>query len=419
MSAEYRAHRRRVVVTGCGVISPVGLNAADFWQSLLAGRSGVAPIESFDATELPTRIAGEIRGFDPERFMPKRVHRRIDPFARYALAAAIEAVEAAKLTIDDELAPRAGVLIGSGYGASQTQTHVSLTLEHKGHRAVGPFTAAASAIDNAAGEVALRFGIMGSSGAISTACASGTSSVGEAMRWIQHGYADVVLAGGADASVTGSDIASACSARALSRRNDEPEKASRPFDNERSGFVMAEGAGMLVLEEAERAMRRGAPILAELIGYGASSDAHHPTAPHPEGLGAELAIKGALTDAGIDPSTVDYVNAHGTSTKLNDRTESLAIRKVLGEHATRIPISSTKSMTGHMIGAAGSVELIACIHAIRDGVVPPTINCDDPEDTGLDYVPHRPREHRVEVAMSNSFGFAGHNAVALVRSWRP
>ncbi|MEY9872147.1 3-oxoacyl-[acyl-carrier-protein] synthase II [Streptacidiphilus sp. MAP12-33] len=418
MSSEY-APRRRVVITGTGVISPIGLSTAAFWESLLAGRSGIRRIESFDVSDLPTQIAAQVRGFDPEQYMPRKVWRRIDPFAQYALAAAIEAVEAAKIEIDEELAPRVGVQIGSGYGASTVQQQVTLGLEQKGPRGIGAFTSAASAIDNAAGEVAIRFGAKGPSGAISTACASGTSAIGEAMRWIQYGTCDVVLAGGSDDSVTRSDIASACSARALSRRNDDPEHACRPFDRERDGFIMASGAGVLVLEEADRAMRRGAPILAELVGYGASTDAHHPTAPHPEGAGAQQALRAALADARIDASDVDYVNAHGTSTKLNDQIETLAIRKVFGEHATRVPISSTKSMTGHMIGAAGAVEAIAAIHAIRDGVVPPTVNCFDPEDTEVNYVPHTAQEHKVDIAVSNSFGFAGHNAVAVLRAWRP
>jgi 3-oxoacyl-[acyl-carrier-protein] synthase II len=418
MSSEHAA-RRRVVITGSGVISPIGLSSAAFWESLLAGRSGITRIESFDVADLPTQIAAQVKGFDPEQYMPRKVWRRIDPFAQYAVAAAVEAVEAAKLEIDEELATRVGVQIGSGYGPSTIQSQVTLGLKEKGARSIGPFTSAASAIDNAAGEIAIRFGAKGPSGAISTACASGTSAIGEAMRWIQYGACDVVLAGGADDSVTRSDIASACSARALSRRNDDPEHACRPFDKERDGFIMASGAGVLVLEEAERAMRRGAPILAELVGYGASTDAYHPTAPHPEGAGAQQAMRAALADARIDASDVDYINAHGTSTQLNDRIETLAIRKVFGDHALRVPISSTKSMTGHMIGAAGAVEAIAALHAIRDGVVPPTINCFDPEDTEVNYVPHTAQQHKVDIAMSNSFGFAGHNAVAIVRAWQP
>ncbi|GIG59612.1 3-oxoacyl-[acyl-carrier-protein] synthase 2 [Longispora fulva] len=414
-----RSDRRRVVITGTGVISPIGHGTPGFWAALLAGTSGVRTIAGFDASDLPAQIAGEVRGFEPDVYMERKVWRRIDPFAQYAIAAASEAVEAAKIEFDEELAARSGVLIGSGYGASRVNEEVFATLRDKGPRKIGPFTAASSAIDNAAGEVGIRFGITGPSGAISTACASGTSSIGESLRMIQHGYADVMLSGGSDDSVTRQDIASACSARALSTRNDEPERASRPFDTGRNGFVMAAGSGMVVLEEAGHALARGAEILAEVVGYGATSDAYHPTAPHPEGIGARSAIRQALADAGLNAEDVDYVNAHGTSTTLNDRTESAAIRAVLGAHAERIPISSTKSMTGHMIGAAGTVELIACVQAIRSGLVPPTINLDDPEDTGLNYVPHTAQERDVRVAISNSFGFAGHNAVVAVRRWQP
>ncbi len=411
--------RRRVVITGRGVISPVGLNLGDFWQSLLAGRSGVGPITSFDATDFPVKIAGEVHGFEATDYIPRVTARRIDRFAHYAVAATLQALEEAKLEIDDDLAPRVGVLVGSGFGATLILHHSALNVTEKGYRGLAPWVSAGAAIDSAAGEVALRINAQGPSGAISTACASGTTSIGDAMRMIQYGSADVVLAGGSDNAVTSVDIGSAAMSRALSRRNDDPQAASRPFDKGRDGFVMAAGAGMVVLEEAEHAIRRGAPIFAEVVGYGASSDAHHPTAPHPEGRGARQAMRLALADAGIEPSEVDYVNAHGTSTVLNDRTESEAIRAVLGEHATTIPISSTKSMTGHMIGAAGTVELIASVQAILEGQVPPTINCDDPEDSELNYVPHRPQEHVTNVAMSNSFGFAGHNAVAVVRRWQP
>jgi 3-oxoacyl-[acyl-carrier-protein] synthase II len=409
----------RVVVTGRGVISPIGSTTSDFWTALLAGRSGVGPITAFDASELPTRIAGEVDDFDPGAYMPRRVSRRIDRYAQFAVAVALQAMEEAKLTIelDSELAGRCGIVLGSGYGPSSLLQQSALQLRDSGYRALGPFVSAASAIDSAPGEIALRLGIQGPSGALSTACASGTSAIGEAARAIRHGYADVMLAGGSDDAVCPVDIGSASMSRALSRRNDEPERASRPFDRDRDGFVMAAGAGVVVLEDAEHAMRRGAQILAEIVGYGASSDAYHPTAPHPEGAGARTAMRLALQDAGVEPSAIDHINAHGTSTTLNDRTESEAIRAVFGDYAPNIPISSVKSMTGHMIGAAGAVELIATIEAIRTGQVPPTINCDNPEDTELNYVPHRPQAHQTTLAMSNSFGFAGHNAVLVVRSW--
>lgn len=418
MRATEDAGRRRVVITGCGAITPVGLDTAQFWAALLAGRSGIAPITAFDAADLPTRFAGEVREFDPGEYMPSPAARRLSRFAQFAIAAALQAVEEAKLEVDEQLAHRVAVLVGSGYGANQLVHDAIATLQERGPRAITPYLAYTGSIDNASGEVATRLGATGPSGAIVTACATGSTCIGEGLRLIQHGTADVVIAGGADDAVTRLDMAAGASARALSRRNDEPERASRPFDRDRDGFVMGAGAGVVVLEEAGRALHRGAHILAELVGYGASTDAYHPTAPHPEGLGAKRAMRLALDDAALDPSDVDYINAHGTSTVLNDRTETEAIRTVFGDTAPGIPISSVKSMTGHMIGAAGAVELIATIHAIRSGVVPPTINCDDPEDPGLNYVPHHAQEHDVEVALSNSFGFAGHNAALVVARWR-
>jgi 3-oxoacyl-[acyl-carrier-protein] synthase II len=415
-----QARLRRVVVTGCGAITPLGCTVPDFWTALLAGRSGIRSITRFDASLLRTRIAAEVTGFNPGDHLSRRVYHRIDPFAQYALVAAKQAAEEAKLEVDEDLAPRLAVLIGSAYGASISQQAVTLALQDPERiRRINPFSSAATAIDSAAGEIVLQFGATGPSGAVTTACASGTTSVGEAYRAIRHGYYDVAIAGGADDSITMTDIAAASAAGALSRRNDEPERASRPFDRGRDGFVVGAGAGIVIVEEAGRAVDRGAPILAELVGYGATSDAHHPTAPHPDGLGARRAMRQALAEADAAPDEVDYINAHGTSTAINDRIESAAIRAELGAHATTIPISSIKSMVGHMIGAAGTVELIATIMAMRTGQVPPTINCDDPEDPELNYVPHRPQERRIQLALSNSFGFAGHNAVLAVRPWQP
>ena len=409
---------RRVVITGRGVVSPVGLTVADYWASLLAGRSGVKPITSFDASEMPVRISGEITDFDATDYMPRKVARRIDRFAHFAMAAVLEAIEEAKLTINDELAPRTGVLIGSAFGANTIVHEAVLTVAKRGYRGLSPWASAGAATDSAACEVALRLNVQGPSGSVNTACASSVTAIGNAMRMIQYGTTDVMLVGGADNPVTEIEIGGAHMARALSTRNDEPERACRPFDTDRDGFVMSAGSGMLVLEEAEHAMRRGAPIIAELLGYGASSDSYHPAAPHPDGRGAQQAMRLAFADAGIQPSDVDYINAHGTSTLLNDRIEIAAIREVFGTHAEQIPISSTKSSTGHMIGAAGAVELIACTQAIVDGKVPPTINCDNPEDTAINFVAHRPQERDVTVALSNSFGFGGHNAVVLVRRWQ-
>ncbi|WP_320068868.1 beta-ketoacyl-ACP synthase II [Micromonospora sp. RTGN7] len=417
MTSQAGPPRKRVVITGQGAVTPIGLNVDDFWESLTQGRSGVDRITQFDAGDLPVQIAGEVRGFDPSDYMPRTVSRRIDRFAQFAVAAALQAVENSKLVLHSSDNPRVGVLVGSGYGPTNLIQNCALQFREKGIRGIAPWVSAASAIDSAAGEVALRLRATGPSGAVSTACASGTTAIGQAMRMIQQGQVDVFVAGGSDDSVTPVDVASGASTRALSRRNDDPQRASRPFDRARDGFVMAGGAGIVVLESLDHAVARGAQILAEVAGYGETSDAHHPTAPHPEGLGAQRAMRMALQDAGVAPHEIDYINAHGTSTQLNDRTESAAIRQVFGEQALRIPISSTKSMTGHMIGAAGSVELIATVKAIHQGLVPPTINCEDPEDAELNYVPNAAQQHQVSIAMSNSFGFAGHNAVLVVRAF--
>lgn len=409
--------RRRVMVTGYGAVTPLGHSVADTWTAMLAGRSGIDTVDGIDVTGLGVRIGGQVRGFTPGRYMPRPVSRRADPYAQYALAAALEACEHAGLVVDDHSAPRVAVVIGSGYGPVGSIYRAANTLRDKGPRAIGPFTQVTTAMDSAAAEISMRLGTRGPSRAQSTACASGADAVGAAMRMICQGEADIVLAGGADACVTAVDLAGSGNARALSTRNDDPTAACRPFDAHRDGFVMSEGAAVLVLEAAEVADRRGATALAELIGYGASSDAHHWTAPHPEGRGACLAVEAALRDAGITGSDVDYVNAHGTGTLLNDAVETAVLRQVLGDRATRIPVSSTKSMTGHMIGAAGAVELVASIQVLRTGDVPPTVNCDEPIDPDINFVPHRAQHHeRVRIALSNSFGFGGHNAALVVRA---
>ncbi|MEU7040808.1 beta-ketoacyl-ACP synthase II [Streptomyces varsoviensis] len=410
--------RRRVVVTGYGAVTPLGHTVPETWAAMLAGRSGVDTVDdTIDVPGLDVRIGGRVRGFDPGRHMPHTVVRRADPYARYALAAALEACDHAGLVVDDRLAPRVAVIIGSGYGPVGSIYRAAHVLRDKGPRAISPFTQVTTAMDSAAGEISMRLGAQGPSRAQSTACASGADAVGAGMRMIAHGEADIVLAGGADACVTGVDLAGSGNARALSRRNDAPAEACRPFDARRDGFVMSEGAAVLVLEAAEVADGRGATALAELTGYGASSDAHHWTAPHPEGRGACLAVEAALRDAGISGADVDYVNAHGTGTLLNDATEAAVLRKVLGDRVTRIPVSSTKSMTGHMIGAAGAVELVASILALRTGDVPPTINCDEPIEPDINFVPHQAQHHeRMRIALSNSFGFGGHNAVLVVRT---
>ncbi|MEU6964768.1 beta-ketoacyl-ACP synthase II [Streptomyces chrestomyceticus] len=408
---------RQVMVTGYGAVTPLGHSADETWTAMLAGRSGIDTVDAFDLTDLGVRIGGQVRGFTPDRYMPPMVSRRADPYAQFALTAALEACEHAGLVVDDRLAPRVAVIIGSGYGPVGSIYRAANILRDKGPRAIVPSTQVTTAMDSAAGEISLRIGTQGPSRAQSTACASGADAVGAGMRMISHGEADIVLAGGADACVTAVDLAGSGNARALSRRNDDPAAACRPFDARRDGFVMSEGAAVVVLEAAEVADRRGATALAELIGYGATSDAHHWTAPHPEGRGACRAVEAALRDAGITGADVDYVNAHGTGTLLNDAIETAVLRKVLGDRVTRIPVSSTKSMTGHMIGAAGAVELVASIQALRTGDVPPTVNCDEPIDPDINFVPHRTQRHEhIRIALSNSFGFGGHNAALVVRA---
>ncbi|MBV9313576.1 MAG: beta-ketoacyl-ACP synthase II [Pseudonocardia sp.] len=406
-----------MAVTGWGAITPLGLGVDETWSAMLAGRSGIRPVQAFDVTDLNTRIAGEVRGFDPNRYIPRKTSRQMDTYSQYAMAAALEAVESAKLVVDEQLGPRVGVLIGSGYGPVNYNHAVAERLRTKGPRGVSPYAQVAGAIDHAAGQISMHFGARGPSKAISTACATGADSVGEAARWIQFGVVDVAIAGGAENCLTRVDLAGSGNARVLSSRNDEPELASRPFDEDRDGFVMSAGAGVLILEDAEHAQDRGAPILAEVVGYGATSDAYHWTAPHPDGTGEKAAMRQALDDAGLRPHHIDYVNAHATGTPLGDEIEVRSIREVLGAGATRIPVSSTKSMTGHMSGAGGAVELIVCGLAIRDGVAPPTINCVRPLDPGMNFVPGTPQEHTIDVAMSNSFAFGGHNAVVILRRW--
>ncbi|MEU9893373.1 beta-ketoacyl-ACP synthase II [Streptomyces phaeochromogenes] len=406
---------RRVVITGTGVISPIGGTSREFWDSLVAGRSGVRVITRYDPDTLSTRFAGEVVDFDARTYMPNKVGRRLDRFAQFALAAAMQAVREAGLTVTEELAPRTAVLVGTGYGAGHFTRDAVLTLRDDGRRRMNAYFASAGSSDSATVEIASWLGARGPSGAMVAACATGAICIGDAMRLIRHGYADVVVAGGSDDAVNPLDLATSANAGALSRRADRPELASRPFDRDRDGFVMGAGAGVVVLESLEHAVRRGAAVLGELAGYGVTTDAYHSTHPHPDGRDAKRAMAQALADAGVAPEEVDHISAHGTSTPLNDRIESRAIREVFGERASAIPITSIKSMTGHMIGAAGAVELIAALQTVRTGVVPPTINCDDPEDPDLDYVPHQARRHPARVVMSNSFGFGGHNAVLVVR----
>lgn len=410
--------KRRVVVTGRGVLTPLGTGVAPFWEGLKAGRSGIGPITQFDASDYSTRIAGEVKEFDPTSYMDRKDARRMDRFAQFAVAGARMALEDASLLgkFDPE---RTGVLIGSGIGGIHTFEEQSRTLFEKGPNRVSPFFVPMMIPDMASGQVSIMFGAKAHNTCTVTACASGAHSIGDAFRIIQRGDADVMITGGTEAAVSPLSMAGFCSARTLSTRNDEPERASRPFDKERDGFVLGEGAGILILEELEHALARNATIYAELIGYGSTGDAYHITTPEPEGDGARRAILQALKDAGVRPEEVGYINAHGTSTEYNDKLETLAIKRVLEDHAYKVPISSTKSMTGHLLGAAGGIEAIATCMALYEGVIPPTINYEYPDpECDLDYVPNEARHVQVDVALSNSFGFGGHNAVLVFRRFQ-
>ncbi|WP_224391205.1 beta-ketoacyl-ACP synthase II [Pseudonocardia sp. ICBG1293] len=408
----------RTVITGWGAVTPLALDAGTTWKELLAGRSGIGPVTAFDCSDLPTRIAGEVDGFDGAAYLGHQQRRRMDRYSQYAYVAATEALAQSGLPLDEATAARTGVLIGSGYGPTSAQAGYLQVLWEKGPRAVSPLASVAGAIDSAAGEISMGFGLTGPSRALSSACASGTDALGEAMRWIRHGVVDAVVAGGSEDIITRIDMASTGNAKALSRRNDDPQAASRPFDEDRDGFVMSAGSAVAVLESAGSAQARGAAILAEVVGYASTSDAHHRTAPHPEGRGVRAAMRGALDDARVAPDAVGYVNAHGTSTVLNDAGELAAIRAVLGDHATTIPISSTKSMTGHLIGGTGALEALVATRVLGDGAVPPTINCHRPIAADINFVAHEAQEHDVDVVLSNSFGFGGHNASLVLRRWR-
>lgn len=407
--------RRRVVVTGLGCVSPVGLSAEESWQAVLAGQSGIRPLTLFDATGFPVRFGAEVKGFDPLKYSDRKEARKMDRFTQFAVAAATEAVAQSGLLETEANRERIGVLIGSGIGGIETLEREIRVGTEKGVDRISPFFIPMMICDMASGQVSIRFGLGGPNTCVVTACATGTNAIGDAARLIRHGEADAMLAGGAEAAITPMGVAGFAACRALSTRNDEPERASRPFDKDRDGFVIGEGAAVLVLEELEHARARGAQILAEVAGYGMSADAYHITMPAPGGAGAVRAMQAALRDAGVGPAEIDYINAHGTSTGPNDRNETAAVKQTFGEYAYRVPMSSTKSMTGHMLGAAGAIEAMFCVQAIRDGWVPPTINLDQPdEECDLDYVPHAKRERSVRIALSNSFGFGGHNATLVL-----
>jgi 3-oxoacyl-[acyl-carrier-protein] synthase II len=404
--------RRRVVVTGIGLCTPVGIGTEETWSGLIEGRSGIAPITRFDASTFATKFAGEVKAFDPTRWMTSREAKQVDLFIQFAIAAGTMAVADAGLQISGEMAERVGCYVGAGLGGLATLEATHSTLQAKGPRhGISPFFVPQIIINLAPGQLSIRFGAKGPNMSHVSACSSSAHAIGEAMRTIQHDDADVMICGGAEATITALGVGGFNSMRALSTRNEAPAQASRPFDRDRDGFVIAEGSGILIIEALEHARARGARIYAELCGYAANADAHHITAPAPEGEGAQRCMKLALKDAGWKPEEVTYINAHGTSTKMNDANETFAIKKVFGDHARKLMVSSTKSMTGHMLGAAGGVETGICALAIARGVVPPTANYATPDpECDLDYVPNTARKARVRRALTNSFGFGGTNA---------
>lgn len=408
--------KRRVVITGMGMLSPVGNDVESSWSAIRAGRSGIGLIDRFDTTDYNTRIGGAIRNLDIEPYLSTKEARKLDPFIHYGLIAAQQAVDDSGLEHYDQLdKERVGIAIGSGIGGLEYIEKNVLLMEKSGPRKVSPFFVPASVINMISGNAAIRFGYKGPNIAIVTACTTGTHNIGYAARTIAYGDADVMLAGGSEMATTRSAVAAFSSARALSTRNDEPEKASRPWDKDRDGFVLSDGAGVLVLEELEHAKARGATIHGEVVGFGMSDDAHHITSPPADGDGAARSMRNAIRDAGLAPEQVDYINAHGTSTQVGDIAEVAAVKSVFGAHASKLSMSSTKSMTGHLLGAAGAVEAIFSILAARDGVLPPTINLDNPDEgCDLDFVPHKSRPSDVRVALSNSFGFGGTNGTLIV-----
>ena len=409
---------RRVVITGVGLVSALGIGTAENWQNLLAGRSGVAHITHFDTTGFPVTIAAELKGFDPFQFVEKKELKKMGLFIQYALAATQFAMGQAKLEITPEVADRAGVYIGSGIGGFDVIEREHTALMQGGPRRVSPFFIPAAIANLASGFVSIRWGAKGPNSATCTACSSGAHAVGDSFKLIARADADVMICGGTEAAITPLGIGGFAAMRALSTRNDEPEKASRPFDRDRDGFVVGEGAGIVILEELDFALQRGASILAEVVGYGMSGDAFHITAPSEDAGGAVRVMRKALSDAQVQPEQVDYINAHGTSTPYNDRLETLAVKKVFGEHAYKLAISSTKSMTGHLLGGAGGLEAGIAVLVLRDQAVPPTINYENPDpDCDLDYVPNQARKMKVEYVLSNSFGFGGTNAALLFKRY--
>jgi 3-oxoacyl-[acyl-carrier-protein] synthase II len=407
-----------VALTGVGLVSPLGIGTRENWEALKAGRSGVGPITRFDASQYPVRIAGEVKGFDPSLYVSKKDIKKMDTFIHYAMGATHHAMEDSGFKVTPENAERVAVVIGSGIGGLPLIESQHRRVWEGGPDKFSPFFIPGLIANMPSGQVSIKYGAKGPNLATITACTTGAHAIGEAYRMIQYGDADAAITGGAEAVITQLAVGGFAAMRALSTRNDEPQRASRPFDRDRDGFVMAEGAAVLILESLSHARARGANLVAEVVGYGMSADAYHFTQPAPEGAGAVRAMRAALQSAGMRPEEVDYINAHGTSTGPNDRNETQAIKKVFGDHAYEMPISSTKSVTGHMLGAAGAMEAIFCVQAIRDGIVPPTINLENPDpECDLDYVPNEPRRVPVRIAMSNSFGFGGHNATIVLKAF--
>lgn len=407
-----------MVITGLGIISPVGNTVSEAWTSLIEGKSGAGPITLFDRSHYPTQFAAEVKGFDPLKYLSPKEAKHSDRFVKFAVAASKQAVSDAKLDISQEDPYRVGVWIGTGMGGLQTIEEGYEDVERKGPAKVRPFFIPMIICNMAPGQVSISLGVKGPNCCVVSACASSAHAIGDAREIIQRGAADVMVAGGSECAITRLGVAGFCALKALSTRNDSPETASRPFDRTRDGFLIAEGSAMLVLEELTHAKRRGAAIYAELIGYGMSGDAYHVTAPDPEGAGAAASMKFALEDAQLKPGDISYINAHGTSTQLNDKIETKAIKSVFGEMARKIPVSSTKSVTGHLLGAAGAIELAACSLAIRDEIIPPTINYQNPDpECDLDYVPNQARKAKIRVALSNSLGFGGHNVTLIIRKF--
>jgi 3-oxoacyl-[acyl-carrier-protein] synthase II len=410
--------KRRVVITGLGMVTPLGTGVEKTWEALIAGKSGIGPITKFDATGYETRIAGEVKDFIPENFIDKKEIRRMDVFIQYAMAAAQMAMEDSGLKITPANGDRVGVVVGAGLGGLNTLENSHKVLLEKGPGRISPFFIPALIVNEAPGMISMRYGARGPNTSVVTACATGNHNIGDAWRMIQRGEADAIIAGGVEATISPLAVSGFNAMKALSTRNDEPERASRPFDKDRDGFVIGEGAGILILEELHHALDRGAKIYAEIIGYGLNGDAYHITAPAPDGEGAARCMAMALRDAGIAPEEVDYINAHGTSTQLNDLYETKAIKAVFKEHAKKLPVSSTKSMTGHLLGGAGGIEAIFTVLTIQRGIIPPTINYETPDpECDLDYVPNVARKAEVRVALSNSFGFGGTNAVLVFKKF--